>query len=251
MFDLRYTLLDAISAKTKFSIDLYELFSTFYENTSFDQFSNDLDNKNNVLVLHEGERLSSSNIIGFSTLEEYSLTILGMEVVVFFNGDTIIHPKYWGTTIMARAWASLFFNKKNTSPNKTFFWFLISSGHRTYRLLPSFFKNYYPRVDRIKNSKSDFLEETCYLKNILEIIAKDKFGESFDPKTGLICLKNPTPLKSEMVLLNSKKSQNPRINFFLSANKDHALGVELACIAEISLNNLNKSGLKLLNQKVN
>ena len=248
MPNLQSTFLDSSTAKIQYSNSLFSLFSRFYDNISYDNFVNDLENKDTILILHNGEELSTSNIVGFSTLAEYDLKIFDREVTIFFNGDTIINPQYWGTTIMPRAWANLFFNKKASAPSKAFYWFLISSGHRTFRLLPNFFINYYPKVEGARTSTKVTSEENFRLKNILEIIAKDRFGESFNPKTGLISPKNPTPLKAQITIPNSKKSQNPAIKFFLSANKEHTSGIELACIAEIAESNLTKSGLKLLSK---
>lgn len=227
---------------------MYQMFSKYYDATSLAIFKRDLYLKDKILLLGNmsGENYKSfqpldfiERLIGFSSLSERNIVLDDKRLKIFFNGDTIIDPRYWGSNAMARTWARYFFRKKSEEPHLFFYWFLICSGHRTYRLLPSFFKNYYPGYAVEKG-------EVHELKRLLDRVAVEFFGNVYDPDTNLIYLDHPTPLKNELLEISELKKLKSEIRYFTDLNQEHDKGIELACITEISESNLTAAGRKLI-----
>ena len=66
---------------------MYDLYASFYENTSLDVFLHDLSKKSGVILL---TRKSDDQVVGFSTLTTFDLTVDGRRIRGIFSGDTII-----------------------------------------------------------------------------------------------------------------------------------------------------------------
>ena len=114
------------------------------------------------------------------------------------------------------------------------YWFLISSGWRTYRYLPLFFRDFYPR--------------DASMKPLLDTIAFTKFGDAYDVRTGVIRLATPAPLR-EGVSDPEARMSNPHVRFFVEANPGHADGDELACLVRVGVDNLTPAGLRMIGRR--
>src|SRR5439155_22407121 len=107
-----------------------------------EQFARDLAEKNLALLLRRGETL-----VGFSTLLAYTATFDGRPLNVIYSGDTIVTPDAWGTTALPRAWVAGVEALRAALPPGRCFWLLLTSGFRTYRFLPVFWRDFFPRFD--------------------------------------------------------------------------------------------------------
>ncbi|MFN8457670.1 MAG: hypothetical protein U0401_23935, partial [Anaerolineae bacterium] len=121
---------------------MYTLLANYFVNITRSHFEQDLAEKEWVVVLADAV---TGQIQGFSTLMRLSVTVDDQPVVAFFSGDTIIHRDYWGEVELPRLWGRHVFNLAETlCAEARVFWFLISSGYKTYRFLPVFFREFYP-----------------------------------------------------------------------------------------------------------
>lgn len=212
---------------------LFEIFSRCFLQASLEVFRRDCLGKTAVLVLTQG-----TEVVGFSTLEDYEVQTEGGMIQVFFSGDTIILPQFWGTPEMPKALARYFFRRKEELGERRCFWFLISSGYKTYRLLPVFFRNYIPSLDPPASSNE--------LSKIVDELAHSRFGDRYDAASGLIRLCHPTPLREGIAPLGERELRKPEVAFFLKRNPEYREGTELACLAEIERGNLTRAGRRLL-----
>ena len=62
----------------------------------------------------------------------------GERLVGVFSGDTIIDQEYWGETELFRVWGEHVYELSERTPYASVYWFLITSGYKTYRFLPIF-----------------------------------------------------------------------------------------------------------------
>lgn len=206
---------------------MFEVFSKYYLNTSFEQFLSDLSLKDVVFLLKDA---SSREIKGFSTLVNLYVDVDGQEQRGCFSGDTILEKEYWGQGTLGIAFLRYLFVQKLKNPFKPLYWFLISKGYKTYLLMANNFRNHYPRHER---------ETPLKEKNIIAAFSKTLYGEYFDDSTGVIsfsniaskdCLKAEiTPITKELLL------KNDRIKYFARKNPNWEEGHELACVAEMTL----------------
>jgi len=201
---------------------MFALYTAYFATADRVTFERDLGEKEWVILLCDDD----GAISGFSTLVRLRLG----EATVFFSGDTIVAKHRWGTFDLARMWAQHVFAHAGANA----YWFLISSGWRTYRYLPLFFRDFYPR--------------DASMKPLLDTIALSKFGEAYDARTGVIRLATPAPLR-EGVSDPDARMSNPHVRFFVEANPGYADGDELACLVRVGVDNLTPAGLRMIGRR--
>ena len=204
---------------------MYELYAASYADTSYDRFRRDLDAKTHVLLLtHGGEILR-----GFTTLQYYSSDAPGYPVRVLFSGDTVIEPAYWGNSAWALEWIR-FAGTLARRSGTPLYWLLIVKGHRTYRFLPAFARRYIPH-HKLAGTADD--------RTLLAALAREKFGDSFDPASGIV--RFPTPqgrLNGVLADVPDRHRRLPSVAHFLQLNPGYREGNELVCLCELSRDNL-------------
>ncbi len=206
---------------------MFEVFSKYYLNTSFEQFMTDLSEKDVVFLLKDSD---SREIKGFSTLVNLYVDVAGVEQRGCFSGDTILEKEYWGQGTLGIAFLRYLFVQKLKNPFKPLYWFLISKGYKTYLLMANNFRNHYPRYERVTPSKE---------RDVIAAFSKTLYGDFFNEDSGVIsfskvsskdCLKAEiTPITKELLL------KNDRIKYFATKNPGWEEGHELACVAEMTL----------------
>jgi hypothetical protein len=210
---------------------MFQLLSEHFAGVTAEQFARDLAEKNLAILLERGESL-----VGFSTLLAYGTTFEDVRVNVIFSGDTIVTPHAWGSTALPRAWvAGVEALRAKLPPLKTY-WLLLTSGFRTYRFLPVFWREFVPRFD---------LPTPSYLKRMLDQLARDRFGTQFNPNSGIVCFHSPQRLRAHLKEIPTGRANDPHISFFLSRNPGHANGDELVCLTELCPQNLTAAGRRM------
>ena len=146
--------------------EMYQLLETYFQNTSVQQFADDLAEKDTVILLRDPD---DTRVVGFSTLMKIGITIENRNVVGFFSGDTIIAREHWGSSLLARLWVTTVFREAESirqhAPDTLFYWFLISSGYKTWRYLPTFFVAYAPHPD---------VQPSPFDRHVMDALARKK-----------------------------------------------------------------------------
>jgi len=212
---------------------MYELLAAYFQQADFAQFEGDLAEKEWVVLLTDA---ALGQIQGFSTLMQLSDTVDGQAIVAFYSGDTIIQRDYWGQTELPRIWGRHVFQLAEAMTERAF-WFLISSGYKTYRFLPVFFRHFYPSYRQ---------PTPLPIKQILDRLGQRKFPGQYDPGSGLIRFAQPSPLRAGVAEITPARLKNRHIAFFVAANPGHVQGDQLACLVELNRANLTPAGLRML-----
>ena len=156
--------------------EMYQLLEAYFQNTSAQQFADDLAEKDTVILLRDPE---DARVVGFSTLMTIEITIENRNVIGFFSGDTIIAREHWGSSLLARQWITTVVREadriRQHSPDTLFYWLLISSGYKTFRYLPTFFVAYSPHPD---------LPPSPFDRQVVQTLAAKKFGDDYDADCG-------------------------------------------------------------------
>ena len=217
--------------------EMHALFEACYDCAPKSAFDADLADKTHVvLLLDEAQRL-----MGFSTQQIYEIETADGHAIILFSGDTVIAPSCWGTQELVRGWCELTAQMLIDAGEVPCYWFLISKGFRTYLYLPLFFKNYHPHPDRLGMG----------LKLLLDQLAVEKFPGAYDPATGLIRFPSSKgQLGGDLAEIPDHRHDNRDVRFFLAQNPDFTCGVELACLAPISLANTHGLGRRILTQSL-
>jgi hypothetical protein len=211
---------------------LFKLMNAYYVNVSLEEFKRDLLEKNWVLILQNPE----GRTVGFSTIRLEEQTTLGQRVRIVFSGDTIIDRPNWGSSELPIAWGKHIGSLLQMEPSVPLYWILTTKGYKTFRFLPVFFKDYYPKSG---GTISEFDAE------ILRDYATKHFSERYDSGSGILCA-GPTDQRLRPGVSDIDASNRGRsdIAYFECMNPGHARGDELVCIARFCQDNIKSSMLK-------
>lgn len=212
---------------------MFELHDRYFSNVRRDKFLRDMDEKDWAIILRDGDR-----IVGFSTLQIIRLCVAGADRIFLFSGDTIVDCAHWRDSTLAGCFAHFMLRLIRENPATPLYWFLISKGYRTYRFMPVFFNRFYPNHAGAAPDNYD---------RLLGAVASHKFGSAYDAHSGLVKLNGHADrLRPEMCRIPRGRDRDPHIDFFLKRNPSYRDGDELACLAAISRENLNRRAWRVL-----
>lgn len=206
---------------------MFALFSTHFVEVPRSRFDADWSEKTHTILMRDGETLK-----GFSTLAVYETRYRDEPLTVIYSGDTIMDPSAWQSSVLSRAWCASMARLREEYPRGRFLWLLISSGYRTYRFLPVFWREYYPHHEKPTPPE---------VQELLHHLARERFGETYDPATGIVRFPEPQVLSDGLRGIPPERMRDPRIAFFDRVNPGHPQGDELVCLAEISEENMTRA----------
>jgi hypothetical protein len=213
--------------------EMVELFDEHYNQVCPERFRRDLAEKDQVVLLRDEV---SGVLQGFSTLAVYTSAVQGRKVGVVYSGDTIIRPAFWGTPALPTLWIKRVLALAAELPQPVY-WLLISSGYKSYRFLPVFYREFYPRYD---------CPTPPDLQAIMDELAQQRFGAQYDPASGIVrFVEGGTPLRPGVAEVSEERQRNPHIRFFLARNPGHGQGDELVCLTQIAWENLTPAGQRM------
>ena len=210
---------------------MFELLAHHFNGVTRTQFERDLAARNRVILI-----LRDGRLVGFSTLLAYTTGFEGERINVIYSGDTIVAPEAWGTTALPRAWVAAVDELRGTMPEGRCYWLLLTSGFRTYRFLPVFWREFYPRFDRATPPT---------LQRLLNQLAVEQFGEQFNPASGIVRFNHPQKLAGGLNQIAEGRTSDVDVAFFVARNPGHASGDELVCLTELCPANLTAAGRRM------
>ena len=214
--------------------EMFALLERHFDGVTRGQFDVDLDRKQWVITLRCQDRL-----VGFTTLRVSTSSFDDAPITVLYSGDTIVAPEAWGTPALARAWIAGVNQIRERAPERRCFWLLLTSGFRTYRFLPVFWREFHPRCDQPTPAAT---------QRRLAQLAAEEYGAKFDPRAGIVRFDRPQTLRGPLAVIPAGRATNPHVAFFLARNPGHARGDELACLTEITERNLTAAGQRMIAQ---
>lgn len=205
---------------------MHALYARYYAAVSRERFFADLADKRYAVLLHD----RAGGLQGFSTLVDYERGFDGETVGVLFSGDTVVDERHWGQQALAFAWLRLAGRLKADRPQRPLYWFLISKGHRTYRFLSAFAREFWPAYDRPTPPRTQAL---------MNALARDRFGDAFDAVRGVIHFDaSRGHLRQDFAAVSAAHRRRPEVAFFLARNPGYASGDELVCLCELAADKL-------------
>lgn len=217
---------------------MYSLLSTHFEGVKSEVFAADLQEKNWVILLED----ETDTLKGFSTLLMYNTCFEGETISVVYSGDTITDPSAWSSLLLPRTWVTAVNTLRQQYPQQRLYWLLICSGYRTYRFLPTFWQEFYPRYDVTTPAKTQAL---------LEFLSRDRFGRCYNEKTGIVSFPHPQALREGLRGIPPERLHDPHIRFFAEKNPEYLQGDELVCLTEFREENLTRAGRRMFPFGVN
>jgi hypothetical protein len=212
---------------------MFNLLRKHFDGVNEAQFTLDLSGKNWVLLLQREDRL-----MGFSTFAVEESNFNGETFTVLFSGDTIVSPEAWNSTALSRGWISAVRKIRERKPFQRCVWLLLTSGFRTYRFLPVFWREFYPSF-----------QSPVAKPALLDHLARERFGKQYLLKEGVVRFAQPQRLSGQLKDLPPGRRLDPHIDFFLKRNPGWVEGDELVCLTELRDANLTPAGRRMLRQR--
>jgi len=214
---------------------LWTLYAGHYDNVTRDVFEADLANKQSVFV---GFDTGSGEVQGFSTAVIYHHRCGGRTIGVYFSGDTIVHPDYWGQKALHKAVLRALLVWKLRYPLTRLYWFLICSGYRTYLTMVRTFPEHWPHHAR---------GLPAWERRLIDSLARERFGAAWKPERGVVSSEGPQAVvKRRVAPFTAPVLALPEVRFFVRANPGCELGDELAMIGRVTAAAYGRFALKLL-----
>lgn len=210
---------------------MFHLLAHHFDGVTPIQFTRDLTEKNWAVLIRRAGQL-----VGFSTLLVYESSFGGEPVSVVYSGDTIVAPEAWGSSALARGWITAVNQLRERYPRGKYYWLLLTSGFRTYRFLPVFWRAFFPRVDAATPG---------HVKQLRDHLAIERFGTQYDATRGIVRFHQPQRLYGALKLVPVERTGDPHVAFFLAHNPGHAEGDELVCLTELCAENLTAAGRRM------
>ena len=215
--------------------EMFRLIDRHFAGVRRETFEADLDEKPWVIQLLDS---ATGTVQGFSTQVVWELEVEGRQVSVLYSGDTIVDRRHWGSSVLARLWGRFVANLLNERPESELVWFLISKGYRTYRFLPVYFREFYPRHDRLTPP---------WAKAIVDAAARVKFADTYDEAAGIIQAgPNACRLRNGVADVTAARLIDPHVRCFAERNPGHVAGDELCCVAPLRWENFTKAGRRMM-----
>jgi hypothetical protein len=212
--------------------EMFALLSRYFDGVTRAQFERDLAAKDWVIEIRSHARL-----LGFTTLRVTTSHFDGQPITALYSGDTIVAPEAWGTPALARAWIAGVNRIRATFPDRRCFWLLLTSGFRTYRFLPVFWREFFPCYHT---------STPPFAYRLLNQLAQEGYGSCFDASAGIVRFPHPQRLHGALAGVPDGRDRNQHVAFFLARNPHHHRGDELACITEIRAANLTPAGRRMV-----
>ena len=216
--------------------EMFQLHDRYFAYLDKDRFMQDLSEKRWVILIKD----SQGALAGFSTVQLIETDVSGRCTLFIFSGDTIVDQSHRQNSALAGSFGHVMLRLSSEHPQTPIYWYLICKGFRTYRFLPTFFNEFYPRYDR------ETPEETA---DLIHHISRLKFGDAYDPKSGVIRFQEQRDcLRPQYSDIPESRLCDPHVVFFLQKNPQFARGDELACLAAVTRQNLNRFAWRVIGQ---
>lgn len=222
--------------------EMLALLGSCFDGVTAERFAADLADKTHVVTLFD----DAGRLEGFSTLALYPTELDGEPLTVVASGDTLVHPRAWGRSVLPAVWIDavhrLHRRLGREGESRRLVWLLLTSGFRTYRFLPVFFRRFWPRPEdgRRANEIDDGLPA------LARALAAERYGPLYDETTGIVRFSEPQILRPELAGPPNGRRRDPHVELFLRANPGHGAGDELVCITDLGPDNLTPAGRRMV-----
>jgi hypothetical protein len=216
--------------------EMFALFARHYEGVKRRQFAADLAEKQSVIEVVDPVH---DTLRGFSTQLVLHVPVHGRTVRALFSGDTIVDREFWGDPALSHVWGHLALSLIDKYGDEPLYWYLISKGYRTYRFLPVFFHEFYPRYDSTTPPE---------ILSVIHGLGRWKFGNDYDAATGIVRPSEACRLRSGLGETTAARLRDPHLRFFFEKNPGHLVGRELCCIAPLSRENFTAAAWRVIGE---
>jgi hypothetical protein len=132
-------------------------------------------------------------------------------------------------------------SQQQEHPTIPLFWMLICKGMRIYRLLPLYFKTFFPCCD---------YETPLPIQSIMDHLGHMRYPDRYDRQKGVVLATPETcHLNKTLAKVSKTRLKDRHVQFFCGKNPDYAAGNELLCFARVEPDNVRPALLRRLRKR--
>ena len=207
---------------------MFALHARAYAHATYAKFKRDLRQKHWSILLTG----AAGEIQGYSSLEIFPAVRDKKPCRVLYSGDTLVAREQRRDYLLAIAFVQCIHRASQLFPGRELWWLLTSKGFRTYRFLPVYFKEFFPRHD---------VPTPMGRARFLRALGRRKFGKRFNPTTGIIVPgRTGDYLAGAEAEIPRAKLDDPHVRYFIQRNPGYRRGEELMCLARLAANNIRR-----------
>lgn len=221
--------------------EMYALMQRYYAGMRRETFEHDLNMKDWIIEITDPD---SGHLCGFSTQVLWTVTSPDTDAKVLFSGDTIVDRRCWGNNPLAQTWGrfALSLIDQLDGTGTPLYWFLIVKGYKTYRFLPLFFREFYPRCE---------CETPRWAWEMIGRLGDRHWPAQFDAQSGIIrAATDSCRLRRGVADVTAIRLRDPHVRFFATRNPQHTVGDELCCIAPLTRENFTAAARRVIGHDV-
>lgn len=212
--------------------EMFELLDRCFVGVTREVFLRDLASKDGVVLLRQGARLAGFSTFTLAGERDPS----GREVSVLCSGDTIVDPRHWGSSALGRTLLGAALDLHRTSGREALWWYLITSGPRTWGVLPTFFREFHPNP-----SGSTGADIADWIRRLGET----RWPGRLDAR-GIVHLDSPQRLRPPLDALPTTRLDDPGVAWYASTNPGWREGDEFPSLVRVDLENLTRAGRRYI-----
>lgn len=218
-------------------LQMYGIFSRYYENSDLETFVSDMSRKTGVFILYPRGR---KEIVGFSTVAKMDMEVDGRRIKGVFSGDTIIEREYWGSRALPLAFFLYLVRTVMRHPVTPVFWLLISKGYKTYLLMANNFFRFYPHPQNRYQEYQSLIPQYC----------ERLFPGYYDSSRGVLDFgETYQRLKADVAPITDQVRQaSAAAAFFETCNPEWHRGTELPCVGRAGFSDAFRYLFRYLNK---
>ncbi len=103
-----------------------------------------------------------------------------------YSGDTIVERGAWATAALPKSWIAAVRALRERHPKGPLYWLLLTSGFRTYRFLPVFWREFWPCHDASTPPE---------VRALMDFLADQRFGALYHRSEGIVRFPEPQVLR--------------------------------------------------------
>ena len=213
---------------------MLRLLQSCYANVTADQFERDLSEKEWAIIGVD----DNDEVWCFTTLRRIRHEVDGRRVMAFYSGDTASRPDTRGGATSAGISLLIrkMFSEVAADPDADYYWFMISSTYKSYRLLSRMFVDYAPSPERSLTERE---------RGIVTDLSRIK-GFDYEAATSIVRFTNASIPREDDSTDGVHQRNDPIADFFERSNPGAERGDRLASLTRLSANNLTSVGKKFV-----
>ncbi len=234
---------------------MFRLLEHCFIGVTWPGFLADLETKDYAVLLWEDQELA-----GFSTFTLRAETdFRSRSASLLCSGDTLIHPQFWGSSALGKTLVGTALQLHRQSGREALWWLLITSGPRTWGVLPTFFREFHPSPEvsdeQDEHHEPDKPAMTCTecpsdrnseIHLWLAALCEKRWPGCRDAMNGVIHLPHPQILKPPLNAMPPTRRGDTRLDWYNRVNPGWLQGDEWPSLVCIDDGNLTRAGRRYL-----